>query len=129
MSLPTSVVGVRPDQAVGTLALALQLLGGPEAPLVAAAGALNWPCRSRAALHYRRVRHTLPVEPVKRGQRYYVRAADLAATLMPTHEGVGANIDLDVSPSSRRDVDGSRRPGRPRKQAPTTTHGEVADHV
>lgn len=87
------------------ISLAIQLLGGVEVPLTVAAKRLGWTCQSRAALEYRRRAGTLPVTPIRRGNRWFVTAAALAVTLAPPPAPVAVS---DVQTPKRG-------PGRPPK--------------
>jgi hypothetical protein len=71
----------------------------------------------------------LPVAPIKIGSRWYVRAADLAATLMPTGEVYAAPTGRAGKSLEALQITGAglrrRGPGRPRKTAPSAATGEV----
>lgn len=95
------------------LSAAIDLLGGPAAPLRIAAKRLHWPCVSRAALHNRLAAGTLPVPARRLSGRWYVLAADLAIQLTdPTAFG-----RPDVRTESATQAASPRRTGRPRKVA------------
>lgn len=94
------------------ISAAIDLLGGPAAPLRIAAKRLHWPCVSRAALHNRLAAGTLPVPARKLGGRWFIYAADLAAQLTdPSAFGrLGVRTDFAQAPAHNG-------PGRPRKRA------------
>lgn len=94
------------------LSAAIDLLGGPAAPLRIAAKRLHWPCVSRAALHNRLAAGTLPVRPRKLGGRWYVLAADLAIQLADPAAFGRLDVQAHVTQAP---VKGG--PGRPRKRA------------